>query len=71
MTSEMILKYNQNSFSFSFSSINFDNTSQLAYQWKLDGFETEWTPLSINKTAGYTNIPTGKYTFIIRCYYPE
>ena len=68
LTSGMILNYNQNSFSFSFSSINFDNTSHLAYQWKLDGFESEWSPLTINKTAGYTNIPTGEYTFKIRCY---
>lgn len=68
LVSEITLKHNQNSFSFSFSSINFDNTAQLAYQWKLDGFESEWTPLTFNKTAGYTNIPAGEYTFRIRCY---
>lgn len=68
MTSEIVLNYNQNSFSFSFSSIDFDNISHLAYQWKLDGFESEWSPLTVNKTAGYTNIPPGEYTFKIRCY---
>jgi signal transduction histidine kinase/ligand-binding sensor domain-containing protein/DNA-binding response OmpR family regulator len=68
LTSDIILNHNQNSFSFSFSSINFDNTEQLAYQWKLDGFESDWSPLTIAKTAGYTNIPTGEYTFKLRCY---
>jgi signal transduction histidine kinase/ligand-binding sensor domain-containing protein/DNA-binding response OmpR family regulator len=68
LTSDIILKHNQNSFSFNFSSINFDNTEQLAYQWKLDGFESEWSPLTFNNTAGYTNIPAGEYTFILRCY---
>jgi signal transduction histidine kinase/DNA-binding response OmpR family regulator/ligand-binding sensor domain-containing protein len=64
--SETKLRYNQNSFSFRFSSINFDNADQFVYQWKLQGFDTEWTPLTANRTAGYTNIPPGKYIFKIR-----
>jgi signal transduction histidine kinase/ligand-binding sensor domain-containing protein/DNA-binding response OmpR family regulator len=66
-TSEIKLKYSQNSFSFRFSSINFNSSTQLVYQWKLEGFEPNWTPLTLNKTAGYTNIPPGTYTFKIRC----
>ena len=68
LESAIVLNFNQNSFSFNFSSINFDKTGQLDYKWKLDGFDSEWTPFTINKTAGYTNIPTGNYTFKIRCY---
>jgi signal transduction histidine kinase/DNA-binding response OmpR family regulator/ligand-binding sensor domain-containing protein len=64
---EINLKHNQNSFSFKFSSINFDNANQFAYQWKLKGFDSEWAPLTSSRTAGYTNIPYGNYTFIIRC----
>jgi len=68
MVSKIRLKYDQNSFSFNFSSINFERTGQLSYKWKLDGFDSEWTPFTSNKTANYTNIPTGDYTFTLRCY---
>jgi signal transduction histidine kinase/ligand-binding sensor domain-containing protein/DNA-binding response OmpR family regulator len=68
LESAIVLNFNQNSFSFNFSSINFDKTGQLAYKWRLDGFDSEWTPFTNNKTAGYTNIPPGNFTFKIRCY---
>jgi signal transduction histidine kinase/ligand-binding sensor domain-containing protein/DNA-binding response OmpR family regulator len=63
---EIRLKYYQNSFSFRFSTINYDNNDQFAYQWKLKGFDSEWAPLTRDRIAGYTNIPYGNYTFIIR-----
>lgn len=68
LVEKITLENDQNSFSFSFSSINYDNTSKLAYQWKLEGFEKEWSPLTTNKTAGYTNIPSGDYLFKVRCF---
>jgi signal transduction histidine kinase/ligand-binding sensor domain-containing protein/DNA-binding response OmpR family regulator len=61
------LKHDQNSFSFRFSSINFDNADQFVYQWQLRGFDKEWVPLTRNRVAGYTNIPYGNYTFFLRC----
>jgi signal transduction histidine kinase/DNA-binding response OmpR family regulator/ligand-binding sensor domain-containing protein len=64
--SEIKLKYNQNSFSFKFSSINFDNAEQFLYQWKLQGFDNEWTPITAIHEAGYTNIPPGSYVFKLR-----
>lgn len=68
MVSKIRLKYDQNSFSFNFSSINFERTGQLSYKWKLDAFDSDWTPFTSNKTANYTNIPPGDYTFTLRCY---
>jgi signal transduction histidine kinase/ligand-binding sensor domain-containing protein/DNA-binding response OmpR family regulator len=64
---EIELNHNQNSFSFRFSNINFDNADQFAYQWKLKGFDKEWVPLTSSRIAGYTNIPSGNYTFLLRC----
>jgi sensor histidine kinase YesM len=36
------------------------------YQWKLDGFEDEWSPMSEKTDATYSNIPPGDYTFMVR-----
>ncbi|MFA9391586.1 MAG: two-component regulator propeller domain-containing protein [Prolixibacteraceae bacterium] len=66
-TKTILLKHNQNSFSFQFSTINFDNSDQLAYHWKLENFEADWTPLINSKMAGYTNIPPGEYIFRLEC----
>jgi signal transduction histidine kinase/ligand-binding sensor domain-containing protein/DNA-binding response OmpR family regulator len=65
-TSSIRLKYDQKSFSFIFSSINFNNPDQFGYQWKLDGFEADWAPFTNNNMAVYTNIPPGDYDFILR-----
>jgi signal transduction histidine kinase/DNA-binding response OmpR family regulator/ligand-binding sensor domain-containing protein len=64
-TTFISLKYVQNSFSFSFSSINFTQPHTLQYQCKLDGFENEWHDVG-NKNIGYTNINPGKYDFKLR-----
>jgi signal transduction histidine kinase/ligand-binding sensor domain-containing protein/DNA-binding response OmpR family regulator len=66
-TKSINLRYNQNSFSFNFSTINYENADQIAFQWHLEGFDTDWTPLTTSKNAGYTNIPPGDYNFKLRC----
>lgn len=59
------LKFNQNSFTLEFSSINFFE-SDIAYQYYLEGFDENWSPLSERKQANYTNISPGRYIFHIR-----
>ena len=59
------LKFNQNSFTLEFSSINYYE-SNIAYQYYLEGFDEDWSPLSESKQANYTNISPGHYIFHIR-----
>lgn len=66
LTKNLNLKYNQNSFSFYFFGINYTNPIKNQYSWKLEGFDREWSPRSNEKTATYTNIPPGNYTFKVR-----
>jgi signal transduction histidine kinase/ligand-binding sensor domain-containing protein/DNA-binding response OmpR family regulator len=66
-TESIELNYIQNSFSFNFSTINYENADQLVYQWRLEGFDANWTPVTTSKNAGYTNIPPGNYRFQLRC----
>lgn len=59
------LKYNQNSFSFDFLPISVKE-QEYKYTWKLEGFGENWSALSDLRVINYTNIPSGKYRFIIK-----
>jgi signal transduction histidine kinase/ligand-binding sensor domain-containing protein len=68
-TNQIKLNYSDNSFAFSFLSINFTQSEKITYAYKLDGFDTEWI-YSGNKTeANYTNLNHGKYTFRVKARY--
>ena len=58
-----------NSFSISFSSLNFSNNTKINYAYKLDGLDQDWryTKPSLN-TAYYTNVSQGDYIFHIKAY---
>lgn len=60
------LKYNQNTFSFEFATINFTNPHRTKFEWMLEGYDTDWIKGIDAKNAYYTNVPPGRYKFIIR-----
>lgn len=55
-----------NSFRFTFSATNFSPFYQVSYQYKLEGYDEEWSGWSDNNFREYTNLPPGKYTFMAR-----
>ncbi len=65
-TKELHLNYDQNSFSFKVSSINYDNNSNIYYSWKLEGFIDKWTLPSQDKLIRYTNLSPGEYKLRVR-----
>ncbi|MDR1121463.1 MAG: response regulator [Dysgonamonadaceae bacterium] len=65
-TAAIVLRHNQNSFSFDFASINYRSQQQITYACKLEGFDTEWHEILNTKTVAYTNISPGSYLFRLR-----
>ena len=65
-TDNIILTYKQNTFSINFADISFFRGGGHLFSWQLRGFDPEWTEASSSTTAGYTNIPAGKYSFCLR-----
>ncbi len=63
-TEHISLKHNQNSFSFSFSSINYSYLNKTQYRCKLEGFEDNWQ--EVTNQVGYTNISPGRYEFKLK-----
>ncbi|MDR0543325.1 MAG: hypothetical protein LBH19_14095, partial [Dysgonamonadaceae bacterium] len=66
--SHITLSHNQNTFAFDFISIDLYDPNNYLYDYKLEGFNQEWIPQSNTQPASYTNIPPGKYRFIVRCF---
>lgn len=65
-TNSISLAYNQNSFSFAFSSVNFTYQHLISYTYKLEGFDEEWHVAPDNNMINYTNISPGNYKFRLR-----
>ncbi len=65
-TDVLELKYDENTFSFEVSTINYDSPGNALYSWKLEGFYEKWTQPGDNNLIRFTNLPSGKYTLHVR-----
>lgn len=63
---EIRLKHSQNSFSISYTALDFGEYERVHYYYKLDGFDSDWIDAGSNHTASYANLPAGHYTFRVR-----
>ena len=62
---EIRLNYKQN-FSLDFAVLNYTAPQENQYSYKLDGFDKDWTQAGTSKTAVYTNLDPGTYTFRLK-----
>ena len=62
----LVFPHHENHLGFTFTGINHSNPEKVRYQWKMDGLENEWSPLSTQTNASYPNLPPGQYTFLVR-----
>lgn len=60
------LAHDQNSFSLSFTALDFGEYERVHYYYKLDGFDSDWIDAGNTHTASYANLPTGSYTFRVK-----
>src|SRR5690606_26677586 len=51
---------------FEFFAVNLKHPEGVLHQWKLEGFDKEWSPLSAERSILYSNINPGKYRFWVR-----
>lgn len=62
----VVLGYNQRSFSFDFFNVSVPVKPNVVYSWKLEGFDKYWSAPTSEHKAVYTNIPSGRYTFLVK-----
>jgi ligand-binding sensor domain-containing protein len=65
-TKKLTLNYKQSVFSFEFVALDYTAPSQNQYAYKLDGFDEEWIYSGTKRTASYTNLNAGSYTFRVK-----
>ncbi|OJY91513.1 MAG: hypothetical protein BGP13_15800 [Sphingobacteriales bacterium 40-81] len=57
-----------NSFHFEFSSPVYGLLNNIAYSYRLKGYDKDWSTPSLKKEKDYTNLSEGKYTFEVRAH---
>ena len=55
-TDVLELAYDENTFSFEVSTINYDSPGNALYSWKLEGFYEKWTQPGANNLIRFTNL---------------
>ncbi len=63
---EITLSYKDNVANFKFSALNFYNTFNNRYAYKLDGYSENWIQLGTDRLATFTNLDAGTYTLRVR-----
>ena len=64
---EIVLRHEDNVFSFEFASLDYNNSKKNKYSYKLEGFNKEWINANYSeRVANFTNIPHGTYYFRVK-----
>lgn len=65
-TGEITLKYDQNSITLDFASFDYANSLGIQYSYFLENFDRDWSEPQVNRSATYTNLDPGEYTFLVK-----
>ena len=65
-TGETELSWSENSIGFEFTAINFRSPELTEYEYKLEGYDSEWISSGTRRFVNYTNLPSDSYTFHVR-----
>ena len=66
-TDTIILPHKVNIFAIEFAALDFTNPEKNNYAYKIEGFDNQWQNTGAkNRTATYTNLDAGKYTFRVK-----
>jgi len=53
-------------FQFDYAGLSFTAPQKVRYRYMLEGFDRNWTDAGARRSAYYTNIPPGRYTFRVQ-----
>ena len=63
---EVRLGHNENSFSLSFTALDYGEFERVHYYYMMDGFDKDWIDAGNTHAASYANLPSGRYTFRVK-----
>tara|TARA_R110002049_G_scaffold993_1_gene7063 strand:+ start:26348 stop:30376 length:4029 start_codon:yes stop_codon:yes gene_type:complete len=65
-TDQIKLSHDQSMLSFGYAALNFDSPHKIKYAYKMDGLDKGWNYVGSQRSATYTNLPHGEYTFMVK-----
>ena len=65
-TRDLTLSYRSSVFTFEFASLDYTLKAKKHYAYLLEGFDEKWNFIGAKRTATYTNLNPGSYTFRVR-----
>ena len=60
------LSHNEDVITLKFAALDFADPRANRYEYKLDGFDSDWVRADERRAATYTNLPGGQYVFRVR-----
>ncbi|MBI3141401.1 MAG: histidine kinase [Bacteroidetes bacterium] len=60
------LQYTNNAIFFEFVAFSYVNSHLNKFRYLLEGFNSDWVDLGFGRSAAFTNLPPGKYTFRVQ-----
>ena len=65
-TDRLVLSYKQSVMTFEFAALDYAASEQNEYAYMLEGFDSQWQQVGPQRTASYTNLAPGSYTFRVK-----
>jgi methyl-accepting chemotaxis protein/ligand-binding sensor domain-containing protein len=65
-TDRLVLSYKQSVMTFEFAALDYTASEQNQYAYMLEGFDSQWQQVGSQRTASYTNLAPGNYTFRVK-----
>ncbi len=63
---ELTLTYDSSTFTLGFAALNYTTSENNQFLYKLDNWDKDWLPAGKEQKATYTNLPPGKYRFVVK-----
>jgi ligand-binding sensor domain-containing protein/signal transduction histidine kinase len=65
-TPEITLQYNESVFTLEFAALSYTLPEKNKYAYKMEGFDNDWSYIGSGRSATYTNLDPGTYTFRVK-----
>ncbi|MBL4655185.1 MAG: SpoIIE family protein phosphatase, partial [Bacteroidia bacterium] len=66
LSNNAVLPYELNHIAFHYTGISLTLPEKVSYQYKLEGLDEEWSPVTKERKADFTNLAPGAYTFKVK-----
>jgi ligand-binding sensor domain-containing protein/serine phosphatase RsbU (regulator of sigma subunit) len=66
VSENQLFNYDQNYLTFDFLGVFYSDPASIKYSFILEGFDNDWSPITIENAATYSNLPPGDFVFKVK-----